>query len=136
MHRVSFGVLGVSPPCGGVQGSPLPRAISSPLPTGCPAARPSPRALPAFPPLVLRAGRLFCLSSLLSPLWLQKPIAPKLPAPEGVPLVGEGRPPAQRTGPSCDPTGRRAHPAFPPRTCLRSPEEASREFIDAPIPVV
>lgn len=43
MHRVSFGVPGVSPPSGGVQDAPLPRAISSPLPTRRPAAAPSPR---------------------------------------------------------------------------------------------
>ena len=64
MHRVSFGVLGVSPPCGGVQGAPLPRAISSPLPTRRPAAPPSPRALPAFPP-----QSLFKFVQVVSRVW-------------------------------------------------------------------
>lgn len=128
MHRVSFGVPGVSPPCGGVQGAPLPRAISSPLPTRRPAAAPSPRALPAFPPRSLKPGD-FSVSFLFFPLCGSKnPSRRSSRLRREFHLLGKGgRPRSTPAPPATPPAGAPTPPSRPAPAFFRprKPAESS-----------
>lgn len=128
MHRVSFGVPGVSPPSGGVQDAPLPRAISSPLPTRRPAAAPSPRALPAFPPRSLKPGD-FSVSFLFFPLCGSKnPSRRSSRLRREFHLQGKGgRPRCEPAPPATPPAGAPAPPSRPAPAFARprKPAESS-----------
>lgn len=115
-------------PCGGVRGAPLPRAISPPLPTRRPAARSSPQPFLSLSSAVLTAGRLFCLFSLLSSLWLQKPIARSSRLRTEFHLQRKGgRPRTAPAPPATPPTGEPTPPALPAPAFVRprKPAESS-----------
>ena len=126
-HRVSFGVPGVSPPCGGVRDAPLPRALSLLCPPGAPQPAPAPGPS-CLSSAVLRAGRLFCLFSLLSSLWLQKPIARSSRLRREFHLQRKGgRPRTAPAPPATPPTGEPTPPAHPAPAFVRprKPAESS-----------
>lgn len=85
-------------------------------------------------PWFARGDFLFVFSSLL--FVALKPISPKPPAPERARLFRGRRLP--RTAPALPAAPQAGAPTLParPAACVRSPEEASPEFIDAPISVV
>ncbi|VCW77814.1 unnamed protein product, partial [Gulo gulo] len=76
----------------------------------------------------------FCF--LLFPLCCSKTIQAQTPDSGESSTSPERRLPRTTPAPPADPKAGAPTPPALPAACLRSPEEASREFIDAPIPVV